>query len=63
MDKKSSKIFFEDGKDILTDGYKLLEKRKENVLLIHHLIDIINRVYFLSHPLDLKHIVTQNLLS
>jgi len=50
MNKASTKLYFEDGKNILNEGYRLLNKGKGSTLLIHHLIDIINRVYFLSHP-------------
>ncbi len=42
--------FFDDGKKILAEGYAFFSRKEEHLMLVHHLIDIINRVYFLSHP-------------
>lgn len=48
-DVENAKLFFEGGKKLVGQGYGILENTLVPVF-IHHLIDVVNRVYFLSHP-------------
>ncbi len=47
--KDTGEAFLQDGKKTLERGYALIIKN-QNTLIIHHLIDIVTRTYFLSHP-------------